>query len=535
MRLLLLLLFTLILPLPLQSAAIRNWIVVCRTGGCDFTVPETTASINSSQVLSDGAASLSLLSTAQTTYTELRASQSYTLSAPSSYWTQINVVSGFIDQITINAAGLTGQEGKLRLGFAVTGSQSVNGLAQVTQFGTPSSPFGQQPSSRFVTGGTFVELDPYRFVFGQSFEINVLMAAVLFYGQNQPLSGFADYSNTAKLTQFAVTQQDGSTLVPNASVTAASGTNYASVPEPASIWMAALPLAALLIRRVRRTVVPALGLTVMLGQIASAQDLELLRAQIEKREDKPAPGRVFWSGAYGLPGYGTHRPVPHPRAGLDKRLNQKHSDRVKRLEAASSGDYAYSLCDSVLDYDLESPSKHVHLPGSRLLVYKNMDGQWLNVAAFSFSWNEPTEQWFKVSEVPDYLGQANEQIDSSPEISELRKVIEDGTVSIAATSDRIHWSGAYPRPTVGQERVEPFPTAAKNRINQKESAHLIRLEMAASKDFAFEFSHFVLSFDIKETGERVSLPGATLRIWKKVNGKWLMAARFSRPYEKPRV
>ena len=102
------------------------------------------------------------------------------------------------------------------------------------------------------------------------------------------------------------------------------------------------------------------------------------------------------------------------------------------------------------------------------------------------------------------------------------------------TSDSVFWSGAYPRPRVGQERVKPFEgEAMEQRRNEKAITRIVRLEVAAAGDMAYEFFNFTLSFDRVDTKQHTSFTGSGLRVWKKVGWEWQIAAAFMRPDDVP--
>ena len=102
------------------------------------------------------------------------------------------------------------------------------------------------------------------------------------------------------------------------------------------------------------------------------------------------------------------------------------------------------------------------------------------------------------------------------------------------TPDAVFWSGAYPRPSVGQEKVRHFNEAAvEQRRNQKTTTQIVRLEVAAAGDMAYEFFNFTLSFDRADTKKHTSFTGSGLRVWKKVGGQWQVAAAFMRPHDVP--
>ena len=106
-------------------------------------------------------------------------------------------------------------------------------------------------------------------------------------------------------------------------------------------------------------------------------------------------------------------------------------------------------------------------------------------------------------------------------------------VEIAVTSDAILWTGAYKRPFVrpGNGEEVPGPGRPSERVpgSQRVAITPVRIEVAKSGDLAYEFSDFVLSFEMK-TGEHVSFPGSVLRVWRKELGTWKMAAAFIHPH-----
>lgn len=102
------------------------------------------------------------------------------------------------------------------------------------------------------------------------------------------------------------------------------------------------------------------------------------------------------------------------------------------------------------------------------------------------------------------------------------------------SSDAVFWSGAYPRPQIGQETVKPFNEAAiQQRRNEKITTQIARLEVAEAGDMAYEFFNFTLSYDIADTKQHISFTGSGLRVWKKVGWEWQVAAAFMRPHDVP--
>lgn len=102
------------------------------------------------------------------------------------------------------------------------------------------------------------------------------------------------------------------------------------------------------------------------------------------------------------------------------------------------------------------------------------------------------------------------------------------------TSNAVFWSGAYPRPQIGQETVNAFNEAAiRQRRNEKTTTQIVRLEVAEAGDMAYEFFNFTLSFDLAGTKQHTSFTGSGLRVWKKVAWEWQVAAAFMRPHDVP--
>ena len=99
--------------------------------------------------------------------------------------------------------------------------------------------------------------------------------------------------------------------------------------------------------------------------------------------------------------------------------------------------------------------------------------------------------------------------------------------------DRVFWSGAYKTPVMGDERAVEVSRdrAPSNRVpgTTRNRPTVRKLEIAASGDMAWEFSTSELSFDLKD-GTKVTLPTSTLRVWRKEQGAWKVAAVFNHPH-----
>ncbi len=124
------------------------------------------------------------------------------------------------------------------------------------------------------------------------------------------------------------------------------------------------------------------------------------------------------------------------------------------------------------------------------------------------------------------------KVDLKVQEAAIRAIIASG--KIPYSDDSVDWTGPYKRPTVGKERGEPFPTSdvARRKNAVYTTKTIERLEVAASGDMAWEFSINHADYDVDETPVRhKSFDAGTLRVWKNVNGKWMVAARFARPLD----
>jgi ketosteroid isomerase-like protein len=102
------------------------------------------------------------------------------------------------------------------------------------------------------------------------------------------------------------------------------------------------------------------------------------------------------------------------------------------------------------------------------------------------------------------------------------------------TKDVIFWTGAYKRPTIGNEQGEEVAGAgqvsARVPGTNRAKTSVVRIEVAKSGDLAYEFSNVEVSLELKD-GKKMAFPNSTLRVWKKEAGQWKIAAHFARPHE----
>jgi hypothetical protein len=121
--------------------------------------------------------------------------------------------------------------------------------------------------------------------------------------------------------------------------------------------------------------------------------------------------------------------------------------------------------------------------------------------------------------------------DSKTEEAAIRAAIASGQEKPA--DDEIVWSGAYQRPFVRPNKGEEIPGGTlSKRSNEKRTTDVQRIEVAASGDLAYEFSYVTLDFDLPgPPPHHVGFKTGLLRVWKKVNGDWNVAASFARPLD----
>jgi hypothetical protein len=115
--------------------------------------------------------------------------------------------------------------------------------------------------------------------------------------------------------------------------------------------------------------------------------------------------------------------------------------------------------------------------------------------------------------------------------------------SVPHTDDQIYWTGPFQRPTVGSQKPEPLPRdqqpsnprgpgAPSERVPgaRRRVTTPVRIEIATSRDLAYEFSNSEVVFDLKNGQQEAGTPASVLRVWKKDAGQWKIAAMFARPH-----
>jgi hypothetical protein len=100
------------------------------------------------------------------------------------------------------------------------------------------------------------------------------------------------------------------------------------------------------------------------------------------------------------------------------------------------------------------------------------------------------------------------------------------------TADRIFWSGAYQRPTVGLERGVPATSAQvplADRASTKAVRTPMRIVAADSGDLAYEYDTSTGTITLKDGSTR-KIETASIRVWQKDQGEWKVAVDFAAPY-----
>ena len=123
--------------------------------------------------------------------------------------------------------------------------------------------------------------------------------------------------------------------------------------------------------------------------------------------------------------------------------------------------------------------------------------------------------------------------DTKSDEAAIRGAIASGNVT--PTDDAIFWSGAFKRPMIRPDKGEEFPGhELSKRTNIKGTTDVQRIEVAASGDLAYEFSLGSMEFDVDGMPpHHRAFKTGLLRVWKKVNGEWKIAAMFVRPLDIP--
>jgi len=117
----------------------------------------------------------------------------------------------------------------------------------------------------------------------------------------------------------------------------------------------------------------------------------------------------------------------------------------------------------------------------------------------------------------------------------IRAAIAQLPATDLRTADSIFFSGALIRPVVRGQSTPQLTTRGRSVVpgSDRVETRVHRIEIAKSGDLAYEFSDGTITRRIKRPAggeEPATLENSTLRVWKKVDGRWLVAAQFSAPH-----
>ncbi len=125
--------------------------------------------------------------------------------------------------------------------------------------------------------------------------------------------------------------------------------------------------------------------------------------------------------------------------------------------------------------------------------------------------------------------QTKPNLDLKAEEAAIRAAIPKLSVQKNYLKEHVYWNnGTAVRPVNNGEQETPDRgklLASKGEVQ--------RLEVAASGDMAYEFSKYAITREITDPGQSphtIQYDLSLLRIWKKVGGKWMVAAHLGRPH-----
>ena len=117
----------------------------------------------------------------------------------------------------------------------------------------------------------------------------------------------------------------------------------------------------------------------------------------------------------------------------------------------------------------------------------------------------------------------------------IRAAIADVQRTDLRTADSIFFSGVLKRPFV-RGQGEPEPTTRGQTVvpgSDRVEVRVRRIEVAAAGDMAYEFSDGTIRRLVRTADGReapATVENSILRVWRKVDGRWLIAAHFSAPH-----
>lgn len=125
-------------------------------------------------------------------------------------------------------------------------------------------------------------------------------------------------------------------------------------------------------------------------------------------------------------------------------------------------------------------------------------------------------------------------VDRAAEEAAIRTLVASGAADTGEnrTDDRILWTRARVRPTVGKEDPDTWVPGGSPDLyrNLRITYQVRRIDLAKAGDLAYEYSDFNLTRERIADGEKINFDGSLLRVWKKSDGAWKVAASFRFPH-----
>jgi ketosteroid isomerase-like protein len=145
------------------------------------------------------------------------------------------------------------------------------------------------------------------------------------------------------------------------------------------------------------------------------------------------------------------------------------------------------------------------------------------------------EAWYTSLVVGAFAVAATAAQPPSGDEAAIRAAIGELQRSDLRTADSIFFSGGLKRPFV-RGQSEPEPTTRARTVvpgSDRTETRVRRIEIAQAGDLAYEFSDGTGTRRMKRpdgSEEPATFENSTLRVWKKVDGRWLVAAHFAAPH-----
>jgi len=186
----------------------------------------------------------------------------------------------------------------------------------------------------------------------------------------------------------------------------------------------------------------------------------------------------------------------------------------------------------------DTVSKTVKYSDSQALTYHIRPPGAGRVTPGDEAWNAYVKQYQQHSEIKAEYVTCMPAPDRRADEAAIRALVAKMQTEPRAarrTDDAVFVSGLYPRPILFSEGkpvgdVQPLAEArSEQRRNVQSRDEIVRLEVAAAGDMAYEFGNSTLAFDMADTKEHRSFNTSYLRVWRKVAGEWRIAAHFVRP------